>query len=73
MVDRSRARAQEASKKKIEWGSQIRSYVLQPYTSAKDHRTDLALTDVNRVLDGSLTPFIRAFLEKFGGAREDAA
>lgn len=56
-------------KRSIEWGSQIRSYVLQPYTQAKDHRTDLALPDVQRVLDGGITPFIRAYLEKYGGRR----
>jgi peptide chain release factor 2 len=54
-------------KRAIEWGSQIRSYVLQPYTQAKDHRTNLALTDVQKVLDGAMTPFIRAYLEQFGG------
>ena len=65
---------EKGHKRAIEWGSQIRSYVLQPYTQAKDHRTDLALTDVQGVLDGGLTPFIRAFLEHFGGeAREEPA
>lgn len=45
------------------WGNQIRSYVLHPYTQVKDRRTGLAVTDVYGVLDGSLDPFIRAYLE----------
>jgi len=49
-------------KKKIEWGSQIRSYVLQPYRLIKDHRTDYEVGNVDAVLDGDLDPFIRAFL-----------
>ncbi len=61
---------EKGDKRAIEWGSQIRSYVLQPYTQAKDHRTELALNDVHKVLEGEMTPFIRAFLEKFGGTRE---
>ncbi len=53
---------QEASKKKIEWGSQIRSYVFQPYTMVNDHRTEVKVTDVQGVMDGDLEPFIRAYL-----------
>ena len=49
-------------KKEIAWGSQIRSYVLQPYRMIKDHRTDHEIGNVDAVLDGSLDPFIKAYL-----------
>ncbi len=52
----------EDSKLDIDFGSQIRSYVLHPYRMIKDHRTKLEVGDVDRVLDGDLSPFIRAFL-----------
>jgi peptide chain release factor 2 len=52
----------EDSKLDIEFGSQIRSYVLQPYRMIKDHRTKVEVGDVDRVLDGDLQPFIRAYL-----------
>ena len=52
----------EDSKLDIEFGSQIRSYVLQPYRMIKDHRTKLEVGDVDRVIDGDLQPFIRAYL-----------
>jgi peptide chain release factor 2 len=52
----------DESKLDISFGSQIRSYVLQPYRLIKDHRTKLEVGDVDRVLDGDLDPFIRAYL-----------
>ncbi len=51
-----------SNKKEIAWGSQIRSYVLQPYRLVKDHRTNLEIGNVDAVLDGDLDPFIEAYL-----------
>jgi peptide chain release factor 2 len=51
-------------KGEIAWGSQIRSYVMQPYTMVKDHRTDEQVGNVQGVLDGNLEPFIEAYLKK---------
>ena len=59
---RAATRKVEDSKLDIDFGSQIRSYVLQPYRMIKDHRTKLEVGDVDRVLDGDLAPFIRAYL-----------
>jgi peptide chain release factor 2 len=56
------SRKLEDSKLEINFGSQIRSYVLQPYRIAKDHRTKVEVGDVDRVLDGYLEPFIRGYL-----------
>jgi peptide chain release factor 2 len=54
--------AEEGAKREINFGSQIRSYVLQPYRMVKDHRTECEVGDVERVLDGDLDLFIRTFL-----------
>jgi peptide chain release factor 2 len=57
----------EGNKKKIEWGSQIRNYVLHPYKLAKDLRTGFETGNVQAVLDGDLDDFIKAYLMEFGG------
>ena len=68
LVEREeRRRAEEIAKEKgdaqdVNFGSQIRSYVLHPYTMVKDHRTDHEMGDANRVLDGDLDGFVRAYL-----------
>jgi peptide chain release factor 2 len=58
--------AVEATKTDIGFGHQIRSYVFQPYTMVNDHRTELKIADVQRVMDGDLDEFIEAYLKKFG-------
>ena len=63
---RATQQAIEADKKKIEWGSQIRSYVLDD-RRVKDHRTGFQTTDCDGVLDGDLDGFIKAYLMEFGG------
>lgn len=55
----------EGKKMKIEWGSQIRSYVFQPYTMVNDHRTETKRTDIAAVMDGEIDDFITAFLILF--------
>jgi len=54
----------EQNKKEIAWGNQIRSYVLHPYRLVKDHRTNVEVGNVERVLDGDIDPFIKAFLTR---------
>ena len=69
--------ALQGEKKSIEWGSQIRSYVLHPYQQVNDHRTSLKVSNVGGVLDGDIQPFIEAFLLAQGkgatpGVEDDA-
>jgi peptide chain release factor 2 len=62
------AKKAEVDKQKtdIAWGNQIRSYVFQPYTMVNDHRTDLKVADVHKVMDGDIDSFIEAYLKRFG-------
>lgn len=60
--------AMDANKTEVSFGSQIRSYVFQPYTMVNDHRTELKIPDVQKVMDGGIDPLIRAFLRMDGGA-----
>lgn len=60
--EEARLAAIEGTKKKIEWGSQIRSYVFHPYNMVKDHRTDYETSDTQGVMDGDLDDFIKAYL-----------
>ena len=56
----------EGNKKKIEWGSQIRNYVLHPYKMVKDLRTEHETSNTQAVLDGDINEFIKAYLMEFG-------
>ncbi|NOY06169.1 MAG: peptide chain release factor 2, partial [Chlorobi bacterium] len=56
----------EGTKKKIEWGSQIRSYVFHPYNMVKDHRTGVETSNVQAVMDGQIDEFIHEYLLQFG-------
>ena len=58
----------ESGKKRIEWGSQIRSYVLHPYKMVKDLRTTYETSNTQEVLDGDLTEFIKAYLMEYGNS-----
>jgi peptide chain release factor 2 len=60
--EEARLDAIESTKKKIEWGSQIRSYTFQPYQLVKDHRTNTEMSDVQAVMDGKIDPFIKSYL-----------
>ena len=67
-LEEQAAKKAEVDKQKTEiaWGNQIRSYVFQPYTMVNDHRTELKVGDVQKVMDGDLDPFIEAFLKRYG-------
>jgi len=56
----------DATKSDVSFGSQIRSYVFQPYTMVNDHRTELKIPDVQKIMDGGIDPFIEAYLTSFG-------
>ncbi len=62
----------EATKSNIEWGSQIRNYVFQPYKLVKDVRTGTETSDVQAVMDGKLDNFIKSYLMEFGGVNQEA-
>ena len=63
----------DANKSDVSFGSQIRSYVFQPYTMVNDHRTELKIPDVQKVMDGGIDPFIEAFLKETGGVKSGDA
>ena len=63
----------DANKSDVSFGSQIRSYVFQPYTMVNDHRTELKIPDVQRVMDGDIDPFIEAYLAEQGSQSAGSA
>ncbi len=68
LAEREKEKAElESTKTEIGWGNQIRSYVFQPYTMVNDHRTELKVGDVSKVMDGDLDPFIEAYLKQSTG------
>jgi peptide chain release factor 2 len=66
-IEEAKVATIEGSKKQITWGSQIRSYVFQPYTLVKDHRTKYSSSDVQAVMDGDITEFMKNYLLYQGG------
>ena len=72
LAERMKARNEiEAGKMKIEWGSQIRNYVMHPYKLVKDVRSGHETSDVDGVMNGDITPFLKAFLMADGTAVSD--
>ena len=70
VAEREAKRAEQDKEKTANaWGNQIRSYVFQPYTMVNDHRSELKVGDVQRVMDGDLDPFIEAYLKQASGGR----
>ncbi|MBA3579935.1 MAG: peptide chain release factor 2 [Gemmatimonadaceae bacterium] len=65
--------ALDATKSDVSFGSQIRSYVFQPYTMVNDHRTELKIPDVQKVMDGGIDPFIEAYLKRYGAVQGGVA
>jgi peptide chain release factor 2 len=63
----------DATKSDVSFGSQIRSYVFQPYTMVNDHRTELKIPDVQRVMDGDIDPFIEAYLAEAAAPAGEAS
>jgi peptide chain release factor 2 len=63
----------DANKMDVSFGSQIRSYVFQPYTMVNDHRTELKITDVQKVMDGAIDPFIEEYLKQYGAGVKETA
>ncbi len=62
-------KSQYGEKKKIEWGSQIRSYVFHPYALVKDHRTNYESSDTQRIMDGEIDGYIQAYLKQTAGSK----
>ncbi|HMN08874.1 MAG TPA: peptide chain release factor 2 [Gemmatimonadaceae bacterium] len=62
----------DATKSDVSFGSQIRSYVFQPYTMVNDHRTELKIPDVQRIMDGDIDEFIEAYLKQYGAGAMEA-
>jgi len=72
--ERERKKAEiDSAKTDVSFGNQIRSYVFQPYTMVNDHRSELKISDVGKVMDGAIDPFIEAYLKRAGAAGASAA
>jgi peptide chain release factor 2 len=72
--ERERKKAEiDSAKTDVSFGNQIRSYVFQPYTMVNDHRSELKVSDVAKVMDGAIDPFIEAYLKRAGATGASAA